>query len=178
MESARRTSHESSTINAGKRIRAWHTCLEPLKPATEAKQEQLDNGRYVHAIIEGMHPEANKESEKYFDDAGLEFTICYHPDLYDPLTSCLWEIKTENFLVRHWDYCLAQLSGYRHFTGARVAGFLVYKLKPSKEKPTLDDICGPFPCMPSLYWSWQDLREIARSSDVELQTRELKLNQG
>ena len=125
-------------------------------------------------MIEGMFPWAANERTGRYVDRSLPFAIDYHPDLWDRAESRVWEIKPVGWFFTHHGYCVAQLSGYKHFTRASMAGFMLYGLRSWNgiRGITADDINGPWPYVPPSFNSWEYLRRIALESDAAL------LNQG
>jgi hypothetical protein len=121
-----------------------------------------------------MFPWAANERRGRYVDRSLPFAIDYHPDLWDRAESRVWEIKPVGWFFTHHGYCVAQLSGYKHFTRASMAGFMLYGLRSWNgiRGITADDINGPWPCVPPSFNSWEYLRRIALESDAAL------LNQG
>ena len=116
-----------------------------------------------------MFPGTASEKRGRFVDDTLPFAIDYHPDIWDRAESKVWEIKPLGWFYGHYDYCVAQLSGYRHFTRASLAGFMLYKLRRwSGEKVTKEHIDGPWPYVPPSYNSWEYLRRVALESDMLL----------
>ena len=156
------------------RTRSWHDCLYKLFPesgqVTPAVRKRFEAGKDAHSVIEGMFPWAANERRGRYVDSGLPFAIVYHPDLWDRAESKVWEIKPMGWFLTHYDYCVAQLSGYRHFTHASSAGFMLYRLRrwDCMRGITADDIDGPRPYVPSSFDSWEHLRRIALESDSML----------
>ena len=138
-------------------------------PVTPELGKRLRMGQGVHRAIEGMFPGTASEKRGRYVEDGLPFAIDYHPDIWDRAESKLWEIKPLGWFFGHYDYCVAQLSGYRHFTGASLAGFMLYKLRRwNGGRITTEDIDGPWPYVPPLYNSWEYLRKISLESDMML----------
>jgi hypothetical protein len=155
------------------RTRAWHECLYKLAPnrgPLDAKaQKQFEAGWGVHGVIEKMFPTMESESKGRYAEPGLPFAIEYHPDVWDKAGLRVWEIKPVGWFLSHYDYCLAQLSGYRHFTRASLAGFMLYRLRRRNgDQITLDDVDGPWPYVPPFFFSWDYLKTLATESDALL----------
>ena len=155
------------------RVRSWHDCLYKLLPESgpvgPELRRRLGAGQSVHRVIEGMFPGTVSEKRGRYDEESLPFAIDYHPDIWDRAESKVWEIKPVGWFFGHYGYCVAQLSGYRHFTQASLAGFMLYKLKHwTGNRITADDIDGPWPYVPPSYNSWEYLRKISLESDVIL----------
>lgn len=138
-----------------------------IAPKTEKKQADLDNGWKAHGIIQHSMPEFRSEEVRTFSSDELDFDIGYHPDLYSPERSILYEIKPTNFLMRYWEFCIAQISGYAHFTKAHLVCFLVYQ-----GKTTSFEELHVHPFMPPYLYPWSYLREIAIKSDAILLEKE------
>lgn len=155
------------------RVRSWSECLFKLSPdrgpINAAVQKRFEAGQSVHGVIEGMFPSMASECRGRHIDPGLPFAIDYHADIWDKAGSRVWEIKPVGWFLNHYDYCVAQLSGYRHFTQAELAGFLLYRLKQKNGNSiTADDINGPWPYVPPCFYEWDYLREISLESDALL----------
>jgi len=117
-----------------------------------------------------MFPWAANERRGRYVDETLPFTIDYHPDIWDRAGSRVWEIKPVGWFFTHYEYCVAQLSGYMHFTRASLAGFMLYRLRrwDGGRMMTVDDIEGPWPYVPPTFNSWEFLRKVAMESDTML----------
>ena len=153
------------------RVRSWHECLYKLLPDSSSTSPRLwkrfKAGQEVHGVIEGMFPWAANERRGRYVDETLPFTIDYHPDIWDRAGSRVWEIKPVGWFFTHYEYCVAQLSGYMHFTRASLAGFMLYRLRKwdGGRMMTVDDIEGPWPYVPPAFNSWEFLRKVAMESD-------------
>lgn len=164
--------HPPEEPSQRKRTRRWHEALSILKPEADPStsprrlQGLYEEGKRVHEIIEGKFPELDKEEARLFETgADLPFDIWYHADLYDPLNHIVYEIKPADYYVRNAATCIAQLSGYKHFTGARGATFLLYKKFYYKGTGEIG-IDGPWPFAPPYLLEWKpELLSIARASD-------------
>ena len=156
------------------RVRSWHECLSKLLPdagpVNPALRRRFEAGQGVHGVIEGMFPWAASERRGRYAEEGLPFAIDYHPDIWDRAESRVWEIKPVGWFFTHYDYCVAQLSGYRHFTRASLAGFMLYRLRKwdGGRMMTVDDIDGPWPYVSPSFNSWEYLRKTALESDTML----------
>ena len=156
------------------RVRSWHECLYKLLPDSSSTSPRLRKrfkaGQEVHGVIEGMFPWAANERRGRYVDETLPFTIDYHPDIWDRAGSRVWEIKPVGWFFTHYEYCVAQLSGYMHFTRASLAGFMLYRLRrwDGGRMMTVDDIEGPWPYVPPTFNSWEFLRKVAMESDTML----------
>jgi hypothetical protein len=146
------------------RSRRWYEALSVLKPRQDRPEAEMqfifEQGRKTHAEIESRYPGFQCEQTRTFISPELPFSIGYHPDLYDEPKKTVYEIKSESWFKEQPFYCLAQLSGYRHFLQAEHAVFLLYKRQEGKLMVREH--------VPDRVLNWQGLKRIALESDKML----------
>ena len=138
-------------MESNRRTRRWFQCLTILKPETPENKFAFKAGWKAHERIQKDFPNARAEKPEFHDDPTLDFTICYHADLYDPEKQIVYEIKSEKWFRENEYYCRCQLSGYCFFKQARGI-FLIYNA---------DGYAG----LRRELVPWEVLREIAIKSD-------------
>lgn len=133
-------------------------------------QKRFKIGKQTHLVIEARLRSLRVEEPITFSDLSLPFDIIAHPDLFDALNGIVYDIKPAIWLGNNLGYCLAQLSGYLHFTGARACGFAQYESVDGK-------IQGPwFTFVPrELVVPWPMLKSLALQSDARMQEHETQL---
>lgn len=147
-----------------KRTRAWHEALTsvrvPFDAPTPQMEERFKLGRDAHRAIEAKLHKIRWEQANTFSDPSLDFDIVYHADLFDAENSVVYDIKPAAWLANNLGYCLAQISGYGHFLGAKACGFVQYERKGA-------EIAGPWVTWvpDALVVPWARLKEIAMTSD-------------
>lgn len=109
-----------------------------------------------------MFPEFPRESLREYRDPALPFAIQYRPDLYDPLTKTVYDIKSQKWVIQNLRYCVAQISGYVSFLGAKHAVFLVYRNSYLGNGKRITE--GPWPWTTPYLVSWDHLRRVAMES--------------
>lgn len=112
-----------------------------------------------------LYPEWKHEEPSVYHDETLPFDVIYHPDLWDEADSTIVEIKPYWWFWQHVEYCVAQISGYKHFKDARKAVFKLYKLSRD------GTIAGIKEAEPPYLYDWPKLRQIALASDEMLAKR-------
>jgi len=116
---------------------AWHELLRPIappKPPEDKAEKLFEAGRKVHARLEAIIGDAILvEREMTYRDPELPFDIAYHPDIVrqelglgGSVETFVYEIKPLVWFLRNRTYCEAQCAGYKHFTGAQDALFVLY----------------------------------------------------
>jgi hypothetical protein len=150
-----------------RRVRRWYEALKSVSVPWDAPEAEMEMrfkvGREAHYQIEARMTNLVSEQTNTFTDPSLPFDIVYHSDLFDPITMTVWDVKPAVWLANNLEYCLHQISGYHHFTGARAAGFAQYQKVDG-------EIQGPwFTFVPKeLLTPWETLKAIALRSDEML----------
>ena len=151
-----------------RRIRRWYEALSSIKVKSDRPdydmQKLFDRGKKAHYQIEARLRNIRDEEPKTFTDLSLPFDIVFHPDLYDTKNQIVYDIKPAVWLANNLSYCIAQLSGYKHFLGARACGFAQYEFDRD------GNVQGPwFTFVPrEILMPWEQLRAIALTSDEQL----------
>lgn len=108
----------------------WYECLASIKPAESRAPVRLNRlhaeGWAAHSIIEERLKAWKDEERHVYSDPELPFDIGYHPDLYDRERKAVYDIKTFQWFFYHPRYCIAQVSGYKHFLNADRGDLVLY----------------------------------------------------
>ena len=132
----------------------------------------FQKGKDIHYRIEAIVGEQQfVEQEMVYRDSDLPFDIAYHPDiirqetdLQGCITTRVYEIKPLIWFLKNRVYCLAQIGGYLHFTGAQGGDFILYQ-------GGLDNL--QLSVLPAERIPWDWLRNIALRSYQETLTKQV-----
>jgi hypothetical protein len=153
----------------------WHDCLTIIKPPAPAGpqgQLRFTIGQRIHELIQKVvYSEFQSEvthtpdCAEFFHDETLPVDIIFHVDLYDNRHNIVYDIKPATWSIRELDYCIAQLSGYKHFMRAKAAQLILYRILNQKpvEELSLDDFIF-FPYNPPYLYTWDELKPIVVQS--------------